>query len=198
MARGAKPVRSAHESRRERTAAPRPAPPSPPPAAPAPPARRAPGAIAPLPARGSYEIPSGHEMDEVRPVTALFADIVGSTGLGERLPPDQVKVLVGECVSRMTQTVERYGGVVQVTDPVQATERAGSPDALGHSGAAADRASPAACRGSRRWPAPSQVAPTNPDNASQARSRHPPEHAFLQIVELSARPARLVAALKIR
>ena len=38
--------------------------------------------------------------DEMRPITALFADIVGSTGLGERLGPDEVKALVGECVTR--------------------------------------------------------------------------------------------------
>jgi class 3 adenylate cyclase/predicted ATPase len=45
-------------------------------------------------------------------VTALFADIVGSTSLGERLPPDEVKVLIGECVSRMTHAVEEFGGSV--------------------------------------------------------------------------------------
>jgi len=51
--------------------------------------------------------------DELRPVTVLFADIVGSTGLGERLAPDEVKALVGECVSRMSRTVEEFGGFVQ-------------------------------------------------------------------------------------
>lgn len=51
--------------------------------------------------------------DELRPVTALFADIVGSTGLGERLSPDEVKVLVGECVTGMSRVVEGYGGTVQ-------------------------------------------------------------------------------------
>ena len=51
--------------------------------------------------------------DELRPVTALFADIVGSTGLGEQLNPDEVKALVGECVTRMSQVVERFGGTVQ-------------------------------------------------------------------------------------
>ena len=51
--------------------------------------------------------------DELRPVTALFADIVGSTRLGERLPPDEVKALVGECVSRMSAAVEEFGGTVQ-------------------------------------------------------------------------------------
>jgi class 3 adenylate cyclase len=38
--------------------------------------------------------------DELRPVTALFADVVGSTALGERLAPEEAKALVGECVSR--------------------------------------------------------------------------------------------------
>lgn len=53
------------------------------------------------------------DSDELRPVTALFADIVGSTGLGERLTPDEVKALIGECVSRMSAAVEEFGGTVQ-------------------------------------------------------------------------------------
>jgi class 3 adenylate cyclase len=51
--------------------------------------------------------------DEMRPITALFADIVGSTGLGERLGPDEVKALIGECVTRMSRAVEEFGGVIQ-------------------------------------------------------------------------------------
>ena len=51
--------------------------------------------------------------DELRPVTALFADVVGSTSLGERLSPDEVKALVGECVTRMSRSVEEFGGHVQ-------------------------------------------------------------------------------------
>lgn len=51
--------------------------------------------------------------DEMRPITALFADIVGSTSLGERLGADEVKALVGECVTRMSRAVEEFGGVVQ-------------------------------------------------------------------------------------
>ena len=51
--------------------------------------------------------------DELRPITALFADIVGSTSLGERLGPDEVKALIGECVSRMSRAVEEFGGTVQ-------------------------------------------------------------------------------------
>jgi len=51
--------------------------------------------------------------DQLRPVTALFADITGSTGLGERLAPDEVKALIGECVTRMSRAVEEFGGTVQ-------------------------------------------------------------------------------------
>ena len=51
--------------------------------------------------------------DELRPVTVLFADVVGSTGLGEKLAPDEVKALVGECVTMMSRAVEEYGGMVQ-------------------------------------------------------------------------------------
>jgi class 3 adenylate cyclase len=51
--------------------------------------------------------------DELRPVSVLFADVVGSTALGERLPPDEVKALVGECVNQMSRAVQEYGGTVQ-------------------------------------------------------------------------------------
>jgi class 3 adenylate cyclase len=58
-------------------------------------------------------VADGRPQDEMRPITALFADIVGSTGLGERLGPDEVKALVGECVTRMSRAVEEFGGVIQ-------------------------------------------------------------------------------------
>jgi class 3 adenylate cyclase len=51
--------------------------------------------------------------DELRPITALFADIVGSTSLGERLTPDEIKALIGECVTQMSRAVEEFGGVIQ-------------------------------------------------------------------------------------
>jgi len=54
-----------------------------------------------------------HPNDEIRPVTALFADIVGSTSLGERLSPGEVKALIGECVSRMSAAVEEFSGTIQ-------------------------------------------------------------------------------------
>ena len=43
----------------------------------------------------------------------LFADVVGSTALAERLPPDEAKTLIGECVSQMSRAVHEYGGIVQ-------------------------------------------------------------------------------------
>jgi class 3 adenylate cyclase len=55
--------------------------------------------------------PGGY--DELRPVTAFFADVVGSTSLGERLPPDEVKALIGECVNRMVRAVEQFGGTIE-------------------------------------------------------------------------------------
>ena len=71
--------------------------------------RPEPGPAATLPAAPT---PRGVE-DERRPVTVLFADIVGSTALGERLEPDEAKVLVGECVTMMSRAVDEYGGTVQ-------------------------------------------------------------------------------------
>lgn len=75
--------------------------------------RETPTVAAPEPASPSGErqrTPSG---DELRPVTALFADIVGSTALGERLAPYELKELIGSSVTRMSREVERFGGHVQ-------------------------------------------------------------------------------------
>ena len=53
------------------------------------------------------------QVGELRPLTALFADIVGTTALGERLSPDDLRVLVGGCITQMSQAVEEHGGTVQ-------------------------------------------------------------------------------------
>ena len=39
--------------------------------------------------------------EERKVLTALFADVVGSTALGERLDPEDVKLVVGEAVARI-------------------------------------------------------------------------------------------------
>ena len=84
---------------------------------------QSPTAAAPSPAsagaRRAPFAPPGSERpptatgDELRTVTVLFADIVGSTALGERLAPYEVKTLVGDSVTRMSREVERFGGSVQ-------------------------------------------------------------------------------------
>ena len=76
-------------------------------------ARFCPSCGAPVDASASGTPAPAAGDDELRPVTALFADVVGSTSLGERLGPDEVKALVGECVSRMSRAVEEFGGTVQ-------------------------------------------------------------------------------------
>src|SRR5438093_7639825 len=51
--------------------------------------------------------------EERKVVTAVFADVVGSTALGERLDPEEAKLIVGEAVARMVQAVEEFGGTVK-------------------------------------------------------------------------------------
>ena len=50
--------------------------------------------------------------DELRPVSVLFADIVGSTPLAERLEPEDFTALIGGCIDRMCRAVEQFGGVI--------------------------------------------------------------------------------------
>jgi ABC-type oligopeptide transport system substrate-binding subunit/class 3 adenylate cyclase len=51
--------------------------------------------------------------EERKVVTAVFADLVGSTGLGERLDPEEVRLIVGEAVARVVHAVEAFGGTVK-------------------------------------------------------------------------------------
>jgi ABC-type oligopeptide transport system substrate-binding subunit/class 3 adenylate cyclase len=51
--------------------------------------------------------------EERKVVTAVFADIVGSTALGERLDAEEVKLIVGDAVARMVHAVEEFGGTVK-------------------------------------------------------------------------------------
>lgn len=51
--------------------------------------------------------------EERKVVTALFADIVGSTALGERFDPEDVVEIVGRALSRMVEVVEEFGGTVK-------------------------------------------------------------------------------------
>jgi len=51
--------------------------------------------------------------EERKVLTAVFADVVGSTGLAERLDPEDVKLVVGEAVARIVGEVESLGGHVK-------------------------------------------------------------------------------------
>ena len=58
--------------------------------------------------------PSGAPPREERKVvTAVFADLAGSTALGERLDPEEVRLVVGEAIARIVRTVEDLGGTVK-------------------------------------------------------------------------------------
>jgi ABC-type oligopeptide transport system substrate-binding subunit/class 3 adenylate cyclase len=51
--------------------------------------------------------------EERRMITAVFADLVGSTALGEHLDPEGLKVIVGDAIGRVIGAVESYGGTVK-------------------------------------------------------------------------------------
>jgi class 3 adenylate cyclase/tetratricopeptide (TPR) repeat protein len=51
--------------------------------------------------------------EERKVVTALFADVVGSTTLTERLDPEDAREILGGAVGRMIQAVEAFGGTVK-------------------------------------------------------------------------------------
>jgi ABC-type oligopeptide transport system substrate-binding subunit/class 3 adenylate cyclase len=51
--------------------------------------------------------------EERKVVTALFADLVGSTALAERLDPEEAKLIVGEAITRIVRAVEDFGGTIK-------------------------------------------------------------------------------------
>jgi class 3 adenylate cyclase len=51
--------------------------------------------------------------EERRLVTVLFADVVGSTALGEELDPEDVRALLARLYAIATEAVERHGGRVE-------------------------------------------------------------------------------------
>ena len=50
---------------------------------------------------------------ERKVVTALFADVVGSTGITERLNREDARELLGAAVASMIEAVDRFGGTVK-------------------------------------------------------------------------------------
>jgi class 3 adenylate cyclase/transcriptional regulator with XRE-family HTH domain/tetratricopeptide (TPR) repeat protein len=56
--------------------------------------------------------PTPAPREERRWATVLFADLAWFTTLSEQMDPEDVKALVGRCIERMGQEVERFGGSV--------------------------------------------------------------------------------------
>jgi class 3 adenylate cyclase len=46
-------------------------------------------------------------------VTVVFADVTGSTGLGERLDPESLRAILGQWFEAMRDVLERHGGTVE-------------------------------------------------------------------------------------
>ncbi|MDX6510651.1 MAG: hypothetical protein QOE36_155 [Gaiellaceae bacterium] len=51
--------------------------------------------------------------EERKTVTILVADLVGSTGLGERLDAEEAKLVIDEAVARIVHAIESFGGTVK-------------------------------------------------------------------------------------
>ena len=75
-------------------------------------------------------------------MTALFADLVGSTALAERLDPEELKLVVGDAIAGIVGAVEAFGGTVKdlAGDGVLAVRRPRRP--RGRPGARAPRVAP--------------------------------------------------------
>jgi class 3 adenylate cyclase/tetratricopeptide (TPR) repeat protein len=70
---------------------------------------------------GAQFCPScGHRLDLAAPkeeerklVTVLFADLTGSTALGEQLDPEKLRALLGDYFKAMASVIESWGGTVE-------------------------------------------------------------------------------------
>jgi class 3 adenylate cyclase len=51
--------------------------------------------------------------EERKVVTILFADVIGSTGLGEQLDPERLRALLGVYFAAMAKIIESWGGSVE-------------------------------------------------------------------------------------
>src|SRR5512146_2094007 len=54
---------------------------------------------------------AGREARKV--VTVVFADVTGSTGLGEHLDPESLRAIMGRWFEAMRDVLERHGGTVE-------------------------------------------------------------------------------------
>ena len=59
------------------------------------------------------QIPQAAQVAERKLVTILFADITGSTALGEQLDPERLRALLQRYFSVMSSTIEAWGGTIE-------------------------------------------------------------------------------------
>jgi class 3 adenylate cyclase/tetratricopeptide (TPR) repeat protein len=62
---------------------------------------------------GATLAPPEHRREERKIVTLLFADVMGSTSLGEQLDPERVRSLLGSYFAAMRAVIESWGGTVE-------------------------------------------------------------------------------------
>ena len=81
---------------------------------------RCPNCGSPLPGPVNFCPVCGHQLAEGAPtaqerklVTVLFADVTGSTGLGEQLDPEQLSDVMGAFFAAMRREIEAEGGTVE-------------------------------------------------------------------------------------
>ena len=57
--------------------------------------------------------PAAPEGEQRKVVTILFADVIGSTALGEQLDPERLRALLGVYFAAMASIIESWGGTVE-------------------------------------------------------------------------------------
>src|SRR5713226_645541 len=62
---------------------------------------------------GTELTPGAPREEERKLVTVLFADVTGSTALGERLDPERLRSLLSAYFSAMSVVIESWGGTVE-------------------------------------------------------------------------------------
>src|SRR3954454_15178055 len=75
--------------------------------------RDVPGDFAFCPHCGAPQAAPARSRELRKVVTVLFCDVTGSTGLGERLAPEALRLLLARYFERMKAIVERHGGSVE-------------------------------------------------------------------------------------
>jgi class 3 adenylate cyclase len=76
------------------------------------------GATAPdgarfCPACGASLTTPGAPTEERKLATILFADVIGSTALGERIDPERLRLILGEYFAAMSEVIGAWGGTVE-------------------------------------------------------------------------------------